>query len=101
MDPCPGPAAVRGLVQGENCLRETSNRGEQRSGVSVTMKEATEVSVVIPAYNEVRAIGECLESLLATLGEARFSHEVIVVDDGSSDGTAFYEGIIRDALWRG
>jgi len=52
------------------------------------MKEATEVSVVIPAYNEVRAIGECLESLLATLGEARFSHEVIVVDDGSSDGTA-------------
>lgn len=52
------------------------------------MKEATEVSVVIPAYNEAGAIGECLESLLATLGEAAFSHEVIVVDDGSTDGTA-------------
>ncbi len=52
------------------------------------MKEATEVSVVIPAYNEAGAIGECLESLLATLGEAPFSHEVIVVDDGSTDGTA-------------
>ena len=42
------------------------------------------VSVVIPARNEAERIGPCLVGLLAD--EAL--HEVIVVDDGSTDGTA-------------
>lgn len=49
------------------------------------------LSVILPAYNEEDAIGAVLERLLATeaalqqAGLARL--EVIVVDDGSSDGT--------------
>lgn len=42
------------------------------------------VSVVIPAKNEVRSIGDLLVRLICELPEA----EVIVVDDGSTDETA-------------
>lgn len=50
---------------------------------------AGELSVIVPAYNEKRGIGAVLDELLAvlpTLGLPAF--ELIVVDDGSSDGTA-------------
>ena len=42
------------------------------------------VSVVVPTYNRERYIGECLESILA---QSRAADQVIVVDDGSTDGT--------------
>jgi cellulose synthase/poly-beta-1,6-N-acetylglucosamine synthase-like glycosyltransferase len=45
-----------------------------------------EVSVVVPARNAGQTIGECLDSLL-TQSEPRERYEVIVVDDGSTDGT--------------
>jgi glycosyltransferase involved in cell wall biosynthesis len=43
------------------------------------------ISVAIAAYNEERWIAETLESVLAQTLPA---HEVIVIDDGSTDGTA-------------
>lgn len=43
------------------------------------------ISTVIPAYNRADLIGETLRTVLS---QARPPHEVIVVDDGSSDGTA-------------
>lgn len=43
------------------------------------------VSVVVPAYNEERTIRVCVETLLESEG---VDLEVIVVDDGSTDGTA-------------
>ncbi len=48
----------------------------------------SEISVVIPALNEAPRICRTLEEVLSYL-EARFQrYEVIVVDDGSSDGTS-------------
>jgi glycosyltransferase involved in cell wall biosynthesis len=47
-----------------------------------------EVSIVIPAYNEVGAIGQTLEALQRVLGASGLTAEIIVVDDGSTDGTA-------------
>lgn len=45
-------------------------------------------SIVIPAYNEHRRIGETLRRVLEYLHEQKWSAEVVVVDDGSRDDTA-------------
>jgi dolichyl-phosphate beta-glucosyltransferase len=49
---------------------------------------AVSLSIVIPAFNEARAIGETLETISSYFHETGLGHEVIVVDDGSSDATA-------------
>lgn len=52
---------------------------------------SVQLSVVIPAYNEEAGIRATLENLRAYLPEA----EVIVVDDGSSDGTRDAAGSVE------
>ncbi|HSG40804.1 MAG TPA: glycosyltransferase [Thermoanaerobaculia bacterium] len=44
--------------------------------------------VVLPAYNEEGAIGPLLDSLLSELGSDYPDFTILVVNDGSSDGTA-------------
>jgi dolichyl-phosphate beta-glucosyltransferase len=46
------------------------------------------LSVVIPAYNEARRLPPYLQSVVAYLDGRGLSHEILVVDDGSSDETA-------------
>jgi dolichol-phosphate mannosyltransferase len=46
------------------------------------------LSVVIPAHNEAGSIEKTVRTLVATLEQERIDHEVIVIDDGSGDGTA-------------
>lgn len=48
---------------------------------------AVRVSVVVPAYNEAEAILECLDRLRALLVAADLRAEIVVVNDGSTDGT--------------
>lgn len=45
------------------------------------------LSVVIPARNEAGCLRETLESLHAVLSEEGIRHELVVVDDGSTDET--------------
>ncbi len=45
------------------------------------------VSVVIPAYNEENAIVPTIEKVRAVLGGAGIDYELVVVNDGSKDGT--------------
>jgi len=46
-----------------------------------------ELSLIIPAYNEEESIGACLDEVNAVLGAFGRSYEILVVDDGSTDGT--------------
>jgi dolichyl-phosphate beta-glucosyltransferase len=46
------------------------------------------LSVIIPAYNEEQRIGNTLRAIHAYLQQQPYSAEIIVVDDGSHDGTA-------------
>jgi dolichol-phosphate mannosyltransferase len=46
------------------------------------------VIVVLPAYNEEQNIGNLLERIADALEEVELNYEVIIVDDGSADGTA-------------
>ena len=45
------------------------------------------LSVVVPALNEEAGIGPVLDRLVTVLGEFGVKYEIIVVDDGSDDGT--------------
>ena len=46
------------------------------------------LSVVIPAHNEAGSITGTVEALVDVLAQEAIDHEVLVVDDHSSDGTA-------------
>lgn len=46
-----------------------------------------DLTVVIPAHNEEHAAGPTVESVRAVLETLSLSYEIIVVDDGSRDGT--------------
>src|SRR5512142_1220020 len=47
------------------------------------------ISVIVPVKNGADTLGDCLQALLSQTGLAYGSdYEIIVVDDGSTDGTA-------------
>jgi dolichyl-phosphate beta-glucosyltransferase len=46
------------------------------------------LSVIIPAYNEEQRLPRTLDDVLAYLQAQSYEWEVVVVDDGSTDGTA-------------
>ena len=47
-----------------------------------------DITIVVPAFDEAQRIGPSLDAILAFLPAHFASSEVLLVDDGSSDGTA-------------
>lgn len=47
------------------------------------------VSFVVPAYNEEALIGSCLTAIVAEISRTRCRAEIIVVNNGSTDGTCY------------
>lgn len=58
----------------------------QEVAASPSLKEG--VTVIVPAFNEEKGIGRVLDELRETMGASGLEHEILVVDDGSTDGTA-------------
>jgi len=55
---------------------------------NAAMLSTHSLSVIVPAYNEAKKIGSTIETIRSFLKKARAKDfEIIVVDDGSSDGT--------------
>ena len=50
--------------------------------------KVVQISVVLPAYNEVNYLYPAVEKITQTLNEFTDSYEVIIAEDGSTDGTA-------------
>jgi dolichyl-phosphate beta-glucosyltransferase len=46
------------------------------------------LSVIIPAYNEEKRLGKTLREMDSYLQKADYDYEILVVNDGSKDGTA-------------
>jgi glycosyltransferase involved in cell wall biosynthesis len=44
-------------------------------------------SIIIPVFNEVQIIGQTVRSIIEYLSDRSVAYELIVVDDGSSDGS--------------
>lgn len=53
----------------------------------VSCLDAVEVSVVVPVYNETGNLPELLERLQSVLEKTGKTHEIVFVDDGSTDGS--------------
>lgn len=51
------------------------------------LNDVPRLSLVIPAYNEERVLGETLEKAHRWLESQGYSFEIVPVDDGSGDGT--------------
>jgi glycosyltransferase involved in cell wall biosynthesis len=72
-----------------------------------TSAEALDVSVVLPVYNEKGHLTTEVERIRAALDASEYSYEIIVIDDGSDDGSeiemAKLDGVrlIRHAKNRG
>jgi polyisoprenyl-phosphate glycosyltransferase len=58
--------------------------------------ETIDVSVVLPVYNESGHVEEEILRIQKALGESEYSYEVIVVDDGSTDGSSEVVAAIPD-----
>ncbi|HTE70392.1 MAG TPA: glycosyltransferase family 2 protein [Actinomycetes bacterium] len=80
-------AGVAGLAAGVHSLARLGRAGrpEHRLGPGNAGVFSESVSVVVPARDEAGRIGGCVAALLAQ--DAAVA-EVVVVDDGSTDGTA-------------
>ena len=46
------------------------------------------ISIVIPAFNEVGAVGGVVRDLRTALDDTGLAYEILLVDDGSTDATA-------------
>jgi glycosyltransferase involved in cell wall biosynthesis len=58
------------------------------------------LSIVIPAYNEETTLQQVLEQIAAVLEATGLAYDVIVVDDGSIDGTwALLERLVSVDVW--
>jgi glycosyltransferase involved in cell wall biosynthesis len=56
--------------------------------MSTAAGRVPDVSIIIPVFNEEEVIGEVLWELKEFLSEHPLAQELLVVDDGSSDGTS-------------
>ena len=69
---------------------ERKSRNRLLIGFDLLTVEYTEmkISAVIPVYNEIDTIEELIARLRAVLSQLDHDFEILVVDDGSTDGTA-------------
>ena len=55
--------------------------------VTATAADTMDISIVIPCLNEADTLGRCIDSARATLAIAGVDGEVVVADNGSTDGS--------------
>lgn len=60
----------------------------------MSARDAPTLSVVLPAYNEEALLADCVRRLHGSLAKLGVPAEIVIVDDGSGDGTP----AIADAL---
>ncbi len=63
-------------------------------GMESASRDTLDLSVIIPAYGEEAVIGSVVKRIHQTISALGLQYEVLVIDDGSQDGTA---GAAREA----
>ena len=77
--PVKTPAMAQTLAQTEEDAPES---------IIDTPTQGPAVSIVVPAYNEKDGCLPVMKQLIATMEDSNLEYEIIVVDDGSTDGTS-------------
>ena len=85
---CMKPFAGRGGAEEAKPLETFwPDRGESCICINEISPEPNyDLQIIVPAYNVADYVGECLDSILSQ--QTHFSFKVVVVNDGSTDGTA-------------
>jgi len=66
---------------------------------SKTLKnKLSKLSVIIPSRNEAENLPQCLAEIYGTLNYYKINHEILVIDDGSSDNTKEIINELRSKL---
>jgi len=71
------------------------NKNSTTMRLGLGEKKAPSLSIIIPAYNEEKRIGESLKKILEYLDAREESCEILIVDDGCRDNTL---SIVREVL---
>jgi glycosyltransferase involved in cell wall biosynthesis len=50
-------------------------------------RESRKIDVLLPSYNEAENLGPVVDEIVDVLTKERLTYEVVIVDDGSTDGT--------------
>jgi glycosyltransferase involved in cell wall biosynthesis len=69
-------------------LASQSERAPASQRQDVRPPTGRAVSIVIPAFNEENGVARVVQHIRTILTQAGWTHEIIVVDDGSEDATA-------------
>jgi len=56
--------------------------------VSAASESPIEISIILPAFQEEQGIPPLLMQIGAVMAKMRRPYEILVIDDGSTDGTA-------------
>jgi glycosyltransferase involved in cell wall biosynthesis len=67
--------------------RDTDRRAHSERGHAIAASQRPTLAVIIPAYNEEHAVRGTVEEVRRALEGTPVSHEIIVVNDGSTDNT--------------
>jgi glycosyltransferase involved in cell wall biosynthesis len=84
---CISPRAAPTLPTDRRALKLQANQSTPAAATPGGEEAAPRLSVVIPAYNETARIGRTIPALLTYLHGLDYAHELLIVDDGSTDGT--------------
>jgi glycosyltransferase involved in cell wall biosynthesis len=67
--------------------RIDTNRGAQESRSEASSEDQLLLTVVMPCLNEGETVGRCIDAATETMRSMGVSGEVVVVDNGSTDGS--------------
>jgi glycosyltransferase involved in cell wall biosynthesis len=70
------------VMSDSNVMSDLTNKAH-----SVDCATSGPVSIIVPAFNEVGIIGQVLDTIIHQMSANGAQYELIVVDDGSTDGT--------------
>lgn len=91
-EPAPAPARVPTEAQRPLPLDDPHGPGVEdgssgTNGAAVERQAGARVSVIVPAFDEVQNMRELFSELAGTFEAHSLNAEVVLVDDGSTDGT--------------